>query len=106
MRASVKSARSFTGRTIVIGVPRFRFYCGLLLIAVASQILDAETAADFRKQALVCSQKKQWEQAIALYRKALALESQDADTHYDLALALKYQGKSAAAVEEFTKAVQ
>ena len=85
---------------------QFRFCCALLLIASASPALSAESAADLRKQALVCSQKKQWDQALALYRNVLATRPQDPDTHYDLALVLKYKGDPAAAIKEFTKALQ
>src|SRR2546423_7093212 len=85
---------------------RLRRFCGLALLVSESLVLCTETAAGYRKQALICSQNKQWHQAIILYRKALALEPQDAETHYDLALALKYEGNSAAAIDEFTKTLQ
>ena len=39
------------------------------------------------------------------YRKALALEPNDASTHYNLALALKYKGDARPATEEFEAAL-
>jgi len=40
------------------------------------------------------------------YRKALTIEPDDADTHYNFALALKYKGEAKAAVEEFEAALR
>ena len=79
---------------------------GCALLVIASLVAGAEAATDYRNQALAHAQKKEWDQAIALYRKALALEPQDADTHYNLALALKYKGDSGAAILEFTEALK
>jgi len=66
----------------------------------------AQAAETYRKQALEYSKTKSWDQAIANYREALALEPNDALTHYDLALALKYNGRPAQAVPEFQAALQ
>src|SRR6267378_7477816 len=61
----------------------------------------AQTAGSYRQQAIDFSRNKSWDQAIASYRKALALEPNDPDTHYNLALTLKYKGDAKQAVEEF-----
>src|ERR1022692_3355768 len=71
----------------------------LLLILGASCF--AQTAETYRRQAVVDSRQKSWDQAIANYRKALELDPNDALTHYNLALALKYKGDAQQAVEEF-----
>ncbi len=47
-----------------------------------------------------------WDEAIANYRKALELEPNDASTHYNLALTLKYKGEAKQAVEEFETALR
>src|SRR5207249_5671795 len=47
------------------------------------------------------SRAKSWDEAIATYRKALDLEPDDALTHYNLGLALKYKGDARQAAEEF-----
>jgi len=65
----------------------------------------AQTAETYRKQAFEFSKAKSWDQAIANYREALALEPNDALTHYDLALALKYSGRAAQAVPEHARPV-
>jgi Flp pilus assembly protein TadD len=57
-------------------------YLLLLLAAPAGQ------AEQYRKVALDFSRQRNWDLAIENYRKALALEPGDAETHYDLALAL------------------
>ena len=66
----------------------------------------AQTADTYRQKALELSRNKSWDQAIDNYRKALALEPNDADTHYNLALTLKYKGDSKAAIEEFETAAR
>ena len=66
----------------------------------------AQTAASYRQQAVKLSQKKSWEQAISAYQKAIALEPNDAATHYNLALALKYSGDAQHAVDEFQEALR
>src|SRR5256885_5573103 len=78
--------------------PFFRFLAlGLFTCSIAS----AQTAEDYRQRAVEFSRAKAWDQAIVNYRKALDLEPNDATTHYDLALALKYKGDAPQAVEEF-----
>src|SRR3954470_18258971 len=66
--------------------------------------ITAQTAATFRKRATELSRAKSWDDAIASYRSALALEPNDAVTHYDLALALKYKGATREALKEFEAA--
>src|SRR4029077_20240870 len=73
----------------------------LLLFAAASFAQNAET---YRRDATRFAQQKSWDQTIANYRKALELEPNDALTHYDLALALKYKGNAAEALQEFQTA--
>ena len=74
----------------------------LLFILAASCF--AQTAATYRQEATEFAQQKSWDQAIANYRKALELEPNDALTHYNLALALKYKGDAWQAVQEFQAA--
>jgi len=66
----------------------------------------AQTAASYRKRATELSRAKSWDDAISNYRNALALEPNDAVTHYDLALALKYKGETREALKEFEAAVE
>src|SRR5437899_11544901 len=66
----------------------------------------AQTAESYRQQAIELSRNKSWDQAIASYRKALALEQNDADTHYNLALTLKYKGDARQAVDDFETTLQ
>ena len=66
----------------------------------------AQTAQSYRQQATEFARSKSWDEAIAAYRKALDLDPNDALTHYDLALALKYKGDTKQAVEEFESATQ
>src|SRR5260370_27761509 len=61
----------------------------------------AQTAQSYRQQAIELSRNKSWDQAIESYHKALDLEPNDPDTHYNLALALKYKGDAKQAAEEF-----
>src|SRR6266566_311397 len=61
----------------------------------------AQTAESYRREAVEFSRAKSWDEAIATYRKALDLEPDDALTHYNLALALKYKGDARQAAEEF-----
>src|SRR5579864_3856088 len=76
----------------------------LLLISAASCF--AQTAEIYRRQAIEASRQKSWDQSIEDFRKALELEPNDALTHYNLALALKYKGDAAQAVEEFEAALR
>ena len=68
--------------------------------------ITAQTAARYRKRATELSRAKSWDDAIANYRNALALEPNDAVTHYDLALALKYKGETREALKEFEAALE
>src|SRR5258707_10670348 len=74
-----------------------------LLFSVPS---SAQTAESYRQHAVELSRNKFWDQAISSYRKALALEPNDPDTHYNLALTLKYKGDAKQAVEEFEAALR
>jgi tetratricopeptide (TPR) repeat protein len=78
----------------------------LILGLLASTTSFAQTAETYRQKALEFSRDKSWDQAIENYRKALAIEPEDADTHYNLALTLKYEGDARAAVEEFQAVVR
>ena len=60
---------------------------------------------ELRDQAAACAKAKNWSCAIERYRAALRLEP-DADTHYNLALALKYAGQPDAATAEFEEALR
>ncbi|PYU58433.1 MAG: hypothetical protein DMG56_20520, partial [Acidobacteria bacterium] len=51
-----------------------------------------QTVESYRQQAIELSRHKSWDQAIASYHKALDLKPNDPDTHYNLALTLKYKG--------------
>src|SRR5579872_1891522 len=82
----------------------------MLLLLVLGLVLGApsfaQTAENYRQQALQFSRGKQWDRAIENYRRALAIEPNDADTHYNLALTLKYKGDARAAAEEFQTAAR
>src|SRR5207237_10756329 len=52
----------------------------------------AQTAQSYRQRAIELARNKSWDQAIASYHKALDLEPNDSETHYNLALALRYKG--------------
>ena len=88
------------------------FYFGSRTVALVASVLllsapcFAQTAETYRKQAIELSRQKSWDAAIADYRKALELEPNDADTHYNLALALRYKGESKQAAEEFEEAIR
>src|SRR5256884_8914616 len=84
------------------GLRVFLLALGLLFSASSS----AQTAESYRQQAIDFSRNKSWDQAISSYRKALALEPNDPDTHYNLALTLKYKGDAKQAVEEFEATVR
>src|ERR1700722_788371 len=66
----------------------------------------AQTADNYRRDATELARHQSWDQAIEKYRKALELEPNDALTHYNLALALKYKGDARQAVEEFQTALR
>ena len=78
------------------------FFPALLLCLCAS----AEDAASYRKRALELSRQKSWDQAIENYGQAIRLEPNDADTHYNLALTLKYKGDARAAANEFQEVIR
>src|SRR5262249_5875143 len=82
---------------------------GLLALALGLLLVDsssAQTAEQYRQRAIEASRAKSWDEAIVSYRHALDLEPNDALTHYNLALALKYKGESRQAVEEFENALR
>ena len=82
------------------------FYFGSRTVVLVASVLllsapcFPQTAETYRKQAIELSRQKSWDSAIADYRKALELEPNDADTHYNLALALRYKGEPTQAAEE------
>src|SRR5262250_2537064 len=78
----------------------------LVLLFMMGALSFAQTAEKYRHNATDLARQKSWDEAIADYRKALELEPNDALTHYDLALALKYKGEAAHAVEEFQAALR
>src|ERR1700675_1959923 len=91
--------------------PHFPGPCKFLAFLVVLGLLSsapssAQTAESYRKQAIELSRNKSWDQAIVSYHKALALEPSNPDTHYNLALALKYKGDAKQAVEEFDSALR
>src|SRR5205807_10100526 len=73
----------------------------LVLSLLFSTPTLAQTAQSYRQRAIELSRNKSWDQAIASYHQALDLEPNDPDTHYNLALTLKYKGDAKQAVEEF-----
>ena len=74
----------------------------LVLLLAAPSL--AQTAESYRQRAIELSRKKSWDEAIANYQQAIALNPNDASTHYNFALALKYKGDSQQAVQEFQAA--
>src|ERR1700731_1901044 len=66
----------------------------------------AQTAEGYRRQAIELSRQKSWDEAIVFYRKALELAPNDPDTHYNLALTLKYKGDAKPAIDEFETALR
>jgi tetratricopeptide (TPR) repeat protein len=85
-----------------------RMGCVVVLCAVSAEPTRVlgQTAQAYRQQANAFAQSKSWDEAIALYRKVLELEPNDAVAHYDLALSLKYKGETKQAVEEFETAIR
>ena len=73
----------------------------LFLALMMAAFCLAQTAETYRRDATEFARQKSWDQAIASYRKALEFEPNDAPTHYNLALALKYKGEAKQAVDEF-----
>ena len=87
------------------------FVSGAMLALLASVLFTplpscAQTAAEYQQKALELSQAKSWDEAIASYHKALDLEPNDAVTHYNLALALKYKGDPRQSIDEFETTLQ
>ena len=81
--------------------------CFLSLSFFSFILAEAETRAEVcRRQALNFSRNRQWEQAINKYQEALRLEPNHPDTHYNLALVLKYKGDAKAAGEAFQAALR
>src|SRR5258708_37824023 len=73
----------------------------LVLVFMIARPCFAQTAESYRREATELARHKSWDEAVAKYRKALELEPNDADIHYDLGLTLKYKGDARQAVEEF-----
>src|ERR1700732_574467 len=98
-----RNSRRLVNSTLVgRGLMVFLLILGLLFSAPSF----AQTAESFRQRAIELSRTKSWDEAISSYRKALALEPNDASTHYNLALTLKYKGDAKQAAEEFEAALQ
>src|ERR1700722_1056030 len=68
--------------------------------------ISAQTVDIYRQRAAELSRAKSWDDAITNYRKALELEPNDAATHYNLALVLKYKGEYREALKEFQAALK
>src|SRR5579875_2648461 len=85
-------------------MPALQLRICFALALVASAAAAFEDGSNYRNQAYAFAQKKEWDQAIALYRKALALDPKNAELHFDAGLALKYKGDASAAIEEFSQA--
>ena len=64
----------------------------MALTLTLSGVTAAQSAQSYRQRAIELARNKSWDQAIASYHKALDLEPNDPDTHYNLALTLKYKG--------------
>src|SRR6202043_2937236 len=77
----------------------------LFLALMMAACCFAQTAETYRRDATEFARQKSWDQAISSYRKVLQVEHNDALTHYDLALALKYKGEPKQAVDEFETAL-
>ena len=89
---------------------QFRFAVLLLLVAGAAGELKSQS-----KQAQVLErlgrgasfeQKKEWKEAEAEYRPALALDPGSASLHFDLAYVLARQGKVDDAIAEFRESLR
>jgi tetratricopeptide (TPR) repeat protein len=75
-------------------IPQFLMGCMSMVFLLALVSLSpaptlAQTAQRYRQRAIELSRIKSWDQAIESYHKALDLEPNDPDTHYNLALTLK-----------------
>ena len=78
---------------------------GLVVLGCAVPAVSASQAESFRQSGLECAKKKNWNCAVENYRSAVRLEP-DADSYYNLALALKYMGKLEEASTEFEAALR
>jgi len=67
--------------------------------------MKPETATDYVQRGWLFYSQKKYEQAIKDYNEALSREPDTLDTHYALALALKYSGQTKLAAEEFTRVI-
>src|SRR5580765_1379902 len=95
-----------SGNRLLLGYRRAHIVSAMALTLTLSGVTAAQSAQSYRQQAIELSRNKSWDQAIASYRKAVALEPSDPDTHYNLALTLKYKGDAKQAVEEFETTVR
>src|SRR5438034_11799370 len=87
-------------------IPQFLERCRLSVFLLAlgplfSARTPAQTAESYRQRAIELSRAKLWDEAIASYHQALELAPDDAQTHYNLALALKYKGDNRQTVVRF-----
>src|SRR5258707_893662 len=87
-------------------VIRTCLFAALLVGSLSAPQATAQTAESYRQHAAELSRAKSWDDAITNYRKALELAPNDATTHYNLALALKYKGESREALKEFQSALK
>ena len=67
---------------------------------------NAQTAAQYRQQALELSSAKSWDEAIANYHKALELEPNLPDAHNNIANLLKATDRRDEAIAEYRIALQ
>jgi tetratricopeptide (TPR) repeat protein len=67
--------------------------------------LDPQTGPEFVERGWLYYAMKNYEKAIADYQKALSIDPDIIDTHYALAMALKYAGKVPEATDEFTRVI-
>src|SRR2546427_937792 len=86
---------------LLLGYGRAHIVSAMALTLTLSGVTAAQSAQSYRQRAIEFARNKSWDQAIASYHKALDLEPNDPDTHYNLALTLKYKGDAKQAVEEF-----
>ena len=70
---------------------RVKSYLSIAALLLGSAAALAQTASEYRAQALDAAKAKKWPEAIALYRRALELDPKDAATHYNLGAILLAQ---------------
>src|SRR2546425_806905 len=75
---------------LLLGYGRAHIVSAMALTLTLSGVTAAQSAQSYRQRAIELARNKSWDQAIASYHKALDLEPNDPDTHYNLALTLKY----------------